>query len=512
MVTPVRPPRLAAALPALLLRHRALFIVLALHALVWVAADRFISPHPDFIDHWMQSRVLSWGYYEHPPMVAWLIRGFSLLLGSSETALEAMAILVNLSILAALYALAVRTFGLRAARFTLLGVEATVYFTAGTPMLQIEQPLLLSWLGALAALLEYQRTGRPAWLLAMGAATGLGALSKYTMVLFYLGGLAYLLGMPERRRDLRNPWLYAGGLVSLLLFSPVIFWNAQNDWISFRYQLSKAGGPTEAFFGKHLLEFGLGALLLFSPVLAIGGAALILRRLRVTGWKDRPETLLAVMGLVPLGFFALAMVRGSFPDPKWANVGFLSFYLLLGWALEGLWQAGRYRIVAGLLGGALAFNAVALGLFALHAWRPLFRAPEGGDPTLQVVGWDETGRQVDELLRRNNIAPPRYVISFLYPLASQFALHLPSRPFTYSLKRPERNLWSPRAMMTPENTILVCSGRDCRWVGRLVRAQFGWRLIALGTVETHVWGVLRQSVQVMRPLPADALSTISSGG
>jgi hypothetical protein len=67
-------------------------------------------------------------------------------------------------------------------------------------------------------------------------------------------------------------------------------------------------------------------------------------------------------------------------------------------------------------------------------------------------------------------------------------------------------------MMTPENTILVCSGRDCRWVGRLVRAQFGWRLIALGTVETHVWGVLRQSVQVMRPLPADALSTISSGG
>lgn len=501
MVTPAS-PRSVAALSTLLLRHRVLWIVLAAHACLWAVADQFISPHPDFIDHWVQSRVLSWGYYEHPPMVAWLIRSLSWLLGDSEAALEAMAILVNLAILAALYALAARTFGPRAALFTLLGVEATVYFSAGTPMLQIEQPLLLSWLAALAALLEYQRTGRPAWLLVMGVAAGFGALSKYTMVLFYLGGLAYLLLVPERRCEFRNPWIYAAGLVSLLVFSPAILWNAQNGWISFRYQLSKAGGPTEAFFGKHLLEFGIGALLLFSPVLAIGGVAPILRRLRLGGWKDRPETLLAVMTLVPFGFFSLAMIRGSFPDPKWANVSFLGFSLLLGWALEGLWQTHRRRAVVWLLGSALALNSAMLGLFALHAWRPLFRVPEGGDPTLQVVGWDETGRQVDDLLRRNNVPPPRYVISFLYPLASQFALHLPSRPLTYSLKRPERNLWSLRERMTPENTIVVCSGRDCRWVGRQMRQQFDWLLVPLGTVETRVWGVPRQSVRVLLPKPA----------
>lgn len=504
MVTATRPPPSRfSALGALVSRHRVLLLVLAAHALFWALADQVISPHPDFIDHWVQSRVFSWGYYEHPPMIAWLIRALSWVYGNSEGGLEAMAITVNLTVILSMYALAVRTFGIRAGIFTLLGLEATVYFMGGTPMLQIEQPLMLSWIGGLAALLEYQRTGKSRWLVVMGVAAGLGALSKYTMVLFYLSGLVYVVLVPARRRDLRNPWLYAAGFISLLIFSPVIVWNAENDWFSFRYQLSKAGGPTEAFFGKHLIEFTVGYVLLFSPVLVLGGIVPVFRRLRKLGLTDHPETLLAVMGLVPTIFFSLAMIRGSFPDPKWANVGFLSFFLLLGPGLERLWEAGMRRRVRWLVGCALGLNLAIIVAVAVQTWHPYFVAPEGGDPTEQIVGWEKTGEQVEALLAAQHRQNPKYVISFLYPLASQFALHMPSHPLTHSLKRPQRNLWSPRRDMTLDNTIVVCSGRDCRWVKGLMEREIGWSLAPLGTVETRKWGVLRHKVEVLVPIPYD---------
>ncbi len=498
MVDTLRPAKpTLAALAAFARRHRVLLAVLAVHGAVWALVDQVISPHPDFSDHWVQSRVFSWAYYQHPPMIAWLIRAYTSVFGASEPALETLAIGVNLTLLAAVYALAVRTFSVRAAVFTLLGLEATLYFAGGTPIMQTEQPLLLYWVGALAALLEYRRTGSPRWLLAMGALAGLGALSKYTMVLFYLAGLVYLVWIPARRRDLLSPWLYAAGLLSLLVFSPVLIWNAQHGWWSILYQLGKAGGAPVAYPGKHLLEFTFGFVMIFSPVLIIGGVRPLARRLRGLGRVDSPVTLLAAMAFVPVAFFALAMIRGSFPDPKWANVGFVSFFLLLGHELDLWWTVGEHRRVARLLGSALAVNAALIALIAVHTWHPFLPLQEGRDPTRQVVGWRETARQVEALLAENHVAPPRYVISFTYPLASQFALHMQARPLTSSLNPPERSQWSDVRDMTPENTILVCQARECNWVHRLVEAEFHWLLRPIGTVETRLWGVHRHDVTVM---------------
>ena len=56
-----------------------------------------MNPHPDMLDHWVWSRYLSFSYYEHPPMIAWLIRGITLIGGNTETALEIGSQLVSLS-------------------------------------------------------------------------------------------------------------------------------------------------------------------------------------------------------------------------------------------------------------------------------------------------------------------------------------------------------------------------------------------------------------------------------
>ena len=72
------------------------------------------------LDHWVWSRFLSLSYYEHPPMIAWLIRGITVIGGQSEEVLEIGSQLVTLSILTLIYVGTFFLYGRNAALLTLL--------------------------------------------------------------------------------------------------------------------------------------------------------------------------------------------------------------------------------------------------------------------------------------------------------------------------------------------------------------------------------------------------------
>ena len=47
----------------------------------------FVTPiglYPDEAQYWLWSRVLDWGYFSKPPMIAWLIRATTALGGDGE--------------------------------------------------------------------------------------------------------------------------------------------------------------------------------------------------------------------------------------------------------------------------------------------------------------------------------------------------------------------------------------------------------------------------------------------
>src|SRR5262249_54903542 len=81
--------------------------------------------------------------------------------------------------------------------------------------------------------------GRGAWWLGVGAAMGAGLLSKYTMLFFAPGVLAWVLLVPAQRKWLATPWPYAGAALAALIFSPVVAWNAEHGWASAIYQSSR---------------------------------------------------------------------------------------------------------------------------------------------------------------------------------------------------------------------------------------------------------------------------------
>ena len=68
-------------------------------------------------------------------------------------------------------------------------------------------------------------------------------LSKYHGVLLFAGAGVFMLASRRQRFWFATPWPYAAGLVALLVFSPVLVWNAQHGWVSFLFQGGRSGAP-----------------------------------------------------------------------------------------------------------------------------------------------------------------------------------------------------------------------------------------------------------------------------
>src|SRR3954454_10103484 len=191
--------------------------------------------------YWTWSRHLAGGYYDHPPMVALLIRLGTLLAGDTELGVRLVSILLALPMSFAVYRTAEMLFGGRrvAATATIL-LNVTLMAAVGTMIVTPDAPLLVASSFVLFCLAKLLATGRGAWWLAAGSAVGLALLSKYTALFFGPAILIWLIAVPKLRRWLISPWPYLGAVVAFAIFSPVILWNADHQWVSLIKQLGRA--------------------------------------------------------------------------------------------------------------------------------------------------------------------------------------------------------------------------------------------------------------------------------
>src|SRR5277367_5815152 len=253
------------------------FTVLALVALRLVAAA-WTPLTFDEAYYWMWSKHLAFGYYDHPPMVALVIRLGTMIAGDTELGVRLVAILLALPMSFAVYRTAVILFGgVRLAATATILLNVTLMAAVGTLIVTPDAPLLVASCFVLFSLAKVLETGRGAWWLAVGAATGAALLSKYTALFFGPAIVIWLVSVPKLRHWLLSPWLYLGGLVALAVFAPDILWNADHQWVSFIKQIGRARIedfrpafigeliPTQVAFATPLV-FILGAMGLYALV------------------------------------------------------------------------------------------------------------------------------------------------------------------------------------------------------------------------------------------------------
>src|SRR6202790_3487336 len=214
--------------------------ILALVALRLVAAA-WTPLTFDEAYYWMWSKHPAFGYYDHPPMVAYVIRLGTLMAGDTEFGVRRASILLALPMSWAVYRCAAILFGgERVAATATILLNVTLMAAVGTLVVTPDAPLLVASSFVLFCLAKVLETGRGAWWLAVGAAVGCALLSKYTALLFGPAILIWLVSVPRLRRWLVSPWPYLWGIVALAIFSPVILWNADHEWVSFIKQIGRS--------------------------------------------------------------------------------------------------------------------------------------------------------------------------------------------------------------------------------------------------------------------------------
>lgn len=252
---------------------------------------------PDEAYYWVWSEHLDIGYFDHPPMVAWWMAVTGGLFGGSEWAIRLGAPFSFFLINWLAFRLA-RSISDGPSSFRLvLALQLIPLFNLGAIILTPDTPLLLFWSLALAIFYRACRRNAPKDWVLLGLAIGFGLLSKYSMALFPVAATLALLSHPLRRNLL-------GALIAFcvggLIFSPVIIWNAQHEWVSFLFQFDHATAGTGRWW-ENIGGFTLSQVALFSPAFAW----IFLRRLLnpsapVTGLPS-----IAPFALFPLLFFLL---------------------------------------------------------------------------------------------------------------------------------------------------------------------------------------------------------------
>ncbi len=395
---------------------------------------------PDETNYWQWSRYLDWGYHDQTPMIGWTIHLATRILGHTELAVRLPSILSMAIASAYMVLMARHWFSARIAWQTALFTQSIFIFNVGAVLATADGLQGAGWAAASYYVARGYDTHRWRHWIAGGLWFGFGLMSKYSMVLFL--PFVYIFGLLHCRQRLATLKPYVGCMLGLLMFIPVIVWNAQNNWNAFRH-VAYLGGANKAFqlHFKYFAEFLGSQAGLLTPLafgLVCAGWIWVLRNWkRPSGWIE--HYLLWTSLPMILGFAALSLHTRVYGN--WPCAGYLTACVLAAaiWSYpqrgDNHHQGGSRKIWCVTVGTAYLFTAVVF----FHVLVPILPIPAEKDRTLyEIRGWDDLGVKVAEVQKNMPEPTNTFIFGLRYQIASELAFYVPGKPFTVSINRWDR--------------------------------------------------------------------------
>ena len=409
--------------PAVRWRMAALaaFAIVLLLRLVYISQPDLL---PEEAYYWNYAQHLDIGYLDHPPLVAWLIALGTLLFGDTAFGVRIAAVACWVAASGFGYAYGRNLFGKSAGFVTALLIAVLPYYFGAGLIMSPDASLVAAWAATLYCLERALLAGHARAWWGAGAALGLGLLSKYTIVLLGPAALLFALVDPGARRWLLRREPYLAALLALVIFAPVLAWNAENQWISFVFQ-----GPRRiaAHFHFGLLDLAGDVLLLLTPVGAVAAVLALASRAQAAA-NHRRFRFVACFTLVPLAVFAAFSlshaVKLNWTGPGWLAVlpAVAAGILATGEAAGGAFERRLRRLWSPTV--ALLLLIYAMGLHYLVLGLP--GVPYRNDLRGLPLAWKDVARELTAVgaeVTRSSGRTPLYVGMDKYTFASELAFY-----------------------------------------------------------------------------------------
>ncbi len=324
-------------------------------AVVWSVLPCLLlsAPHGDNVEQLNWAHALQWGYFKHPPLPTWLLRGGIELFGPSAALTYALAMACVAIALLLLWLCARELMAPNHALIALL-LSTANYYLMGRGSFLNHNTVMLPFiaLSAWAVLRIVRGADWRAWLV-LGLAQALGLLTKYQMGLIVLANAAALLSAGVYRQPRFAAHLALASAATLLPLIPHGIWLVHHQFSTFAYaghsllaDLSPARrlAACASFLGQQLarLSPALLALALMrwfasthrpsfdrramegKPVAAPSNSARLPAEAR-----GAEAVALAILALVPIaGIVLLVLMAGVAPQNHWGASATLLIPLL----------------------------------------------------------------------------------------------------------------------------------------------------------------------------------------
>ena len=237
----------------------AIFILIRFYFVI----SPFLLPQDAY--YFLYTDSLSLSYFDHPPMISWILYIFRLIFGRNLFAIKIADFSVSIATLFAFYQLA-KTFK-KDINKSLLVAISSVLLTVITLITTPDIPLVLFWCLSVLFLYKAIFEQKQLYWVFGGIAMGLAFDSKYTAIFLQAGLILFLLFSKKYRHLLATPYPYLSLIIAHIIILPVYIWNANNQWVSFLYQSADRGSSLKSFNPILFLGFFLSqSIMLLPPV------------------------------------------------------------------------------------------------------------------------------------------------------------------------------------------------------------------------------------------------------
>lgn len=334
---------------------------------------------------------LDLSYFDHPPLVGWVQYIFTSIFGTNEFGARVAAILIGFVTSIFVYKLIYDINQNNNEAFVaVLALHASFLFNALFLMLMPDTLLFLLIFPIIFTVIKLEKSNTLGMWILLGVLLGFAGLAKYTAVLFIVPIVLYFL-IKKRYELFYTPKIIPAVLIALVIISPVIVWNIQNDWSSFAYQSAHVVGENSiklsAFFSSLAAQFGAYNPFLF-PLAFYG-----LYKAFVS--KNDTLFLTALFGGVFILFFTYASLYKT-ALPHWSALFYLLFIPIGAYfALQQTKKIKKYlhfSIAFGLLLSAIVYAELALKVIPFPDYQSLHH---------DIYGWDTIMQKANEQIANN---------------------------------------------------------------------------------------------------------------
>ncbi len=360
----------------------------------------------DEVYYWTYALQPDWNHFDHPPMIGWMIRLTTLnLVWVNEVAMRLGSILAAGLSTWFIFKTGKLLANEKTGWYAALLYNCSVYtgIIAGLFILP-DSPQMPFWTGALYVMaylfIRKAENKLSIWIL-LGLLIGLASLCKVHGLFLWAGFGLFLLF--TRRQWLGNWRLYAAVMLTLICISPIIFWNINNDFITYRFHSERVTHTSLQWdmLGREII----GEMLYQNPVIfvLVVLALIALQRRKIRFNRRKASVWLLCMSL-PMIFIFWGLSLFNPTLPHWSGPGYIPLYLLGAMYLEQ--NSVRLFPLIIRTAGILLMVVLLLGVGLVRLSPINFGSHDKANygeygPTLDLSGWSDFSESFDEMVKRD---------------------------------------------------------------------------------------------------------------